>query len=152
MKKLAGALGLVGVLGLSVAPPAAAGASTDAALALGAFAVFNQIVRGETILHSIFGPRPAVAVPAPPPVVHAPPAPVVYAPPARVVVQPPPVVYVPPPRVVVAPAPRVVYAPAPVYVVHPGISHKGGSWLKVDHKHSGKHFGKHSGKVRTGRR
>src|SRR5437899_1285946 len=64
-----------------------AGSSTDAALGLGAFAVFNQILGGV----GIFG-RPAVLVPPVPPVVYAPPAPVVYAP-------PPPVVYVPPPVV-----------------------------------------------------
>src|SRR5881628_2187812 len=61
-----------------------AGSSTDAALGLGAFAVFNQILGGV----GIFG-RPAVVVAPVPPVVYAPPAPVVYAP-------PPPVVYGPP--------------------------------------------------------
>src|SRR5207237_1104733 len=59
-----------------------AGSSTDAALGLGAFAVFNQILGGV----GVFG-RPVVFAPASP-VVYAPPPPVVYA--------PPPVVYAPP--------------------------------------------------------
>jgi hypothetical protein len=133
MKKLAAALVLVSVLGLSLAPPAAADASTDAALALGAFAVFNQLVRGETVLSGIFGPPPVV-VPAPPPVVYAPP-PVVYAPPRPVVYAPPPaVIYAPPVPVVVKPAPRVIYRPAPVYSAHPrwGWTHRAGYWNKHD--------------------
>ena len=65
---------------------ALAGSSTDAALGLGAFAVFNQIISGT----GIFG-RPAPIV-----------QPVVMAP-------PPPVIVVPPP-------PAIVYqVPAPVY-------------------------------------
>ena len=98
------------VLAAAVFAPtlAFAGASTDAALGLGAFAVFNQILGGV----GIFGRGPVVAAPpvvvAPPPVVYAP-APVVVAPPPR---------YVPAPRVVVKPYP--VYAPAPHrVVVHP---------------------------------
>ena len=100
------AITLVGLSALALPRPAAAGASTDAALALGAFAVLNQLVRGETILHGVVG-RPA------PVVVHA----------------PPPVVYAPPPRVVYAP-PRVVYAPPPV-VVHraPVVAHPHGRWM-----------------------
>jgi hypothetical protein len=82
-----------------------AGASTDAALGLGAFAVFNQILGGVGIFHR----GPVVAAP---PVVYAPPPPVYYAPP------PPPRVYAPAPRVIVRPHP--VYAPAPRHVVvHP---------------------------------
>lgn len=52
--------------GAALAGPAAAhaGAATDAALALGAFAVFNQVVRGETVLHAGWGP-PAVVVHGP---------------------------------------------------------------------------------------
>jgi hypothetical protein len=98
------------VLAAAVFAPtlAFAGASTDAALGLGAFAVFNQILGGVGIFHR--GP-----VVAPPPVVYAPPAPV-YVPP-RVVVAPPPV-YVPAPRVIARPYP--VYVPAPRHVVvHP---------------------------------
>jgi len=65
---------------------ALAGSSTDAALGLGAFAVFNQIISAT----GIFG-RPAPIV-----------QPVVMAP-------PPPVIVVPPP-------PAIVYqVPAPVY-------------------------------------
>jgi len=82
-----------------------AGSSTDAALGLGAFAVFNQILGGV----GVFG-RPAVVVAPASPVVYAPAPPVVYAP-------PPPVMYAPPPPVMYGP-PAVVYAPRqPVYVV-----------------------------------
>jgi hypothetical protein len=96
------------VLAAAVFAPtlAFAGASTDAALGLGAFAVFNQILGGV----GIFGRGPVVAAP---PVVVAPPPPVVYAP-APVVVAPAPR-YVPAPRVVVKPYP--VYVPAPRRVV-----------------------------------
>lgn len=88
---------------LVVPGQATAGSSTDAALALGAFAVFNQIVRGETIFNGVHrAPQPAVVY-APPP----PPPTVVYAP-----APPPPVVYAPAP-----PPPPVVYAPAPPPVV-----------------------------------
>ena len=92
-----------------------AGSSTDAALALGAFAVFNQIISGTGVFGGIVG-RPAIAAP----VVYAPPAPaVVYAPPPPVVYAPPPVVIAPAPPVFVAPAPPVIVAPhgyyAPVY-------------------------------------
>ena len=72
-----------------------AGSSTDAALGLGAFAVFNQILGGV----GVFG-RPAVFAPASP-VVYAPPPPVVYA--------PPPVVYAPPPPMYVVPRPVYGY-------------------------------------------
>src|SRR5260370_1951493 len=89
------------VLAVAVFAPtlAFAGASTDAALGLGAFAVFNQILGGVGIFHR--GPivAPAPVVVAPPPVVYVPPAPVYYAP--------------PPPRYV--PAPRVIARPYPVY-------------------------------------
>ena len=83
------------VLAVAVFAPtlAFAGASTDAALGLGAFAVFNQILGGVGVFHR--GP-----VVAPAPVVVAQPAPV----------------YVPPPVVV---APRVVARPYPVYVPAP---------------------------------
>lgn len=104
MKKLVGGLAIAVAMLLPGA--AFAGSSTDAALGLGAFAVFNQILGGV----GIFG-RPAPVVAAPAPVVYAP-APVVYAP-------PPPVYVAPPPRVVYAPAPPVVYAPAPPVFVRP---------------------------------
>jgi hypothetical protein len=98
------------VLAVAVFAPtlAFAGASTDAALGLGAFAVFNQILGGVGVFHR--GP-----VVAPAPVVVAPPAPV----------------YVPAPRVVARPYPVYVPAPRPV-VVHerpvfcpPGHARKG---------------------------
>ena len=100
------------VLAAAVFAPtlAFAGGSTDAALGLGAFAVFNQILGGVGIFHR--GPvvAPAPVVYAPPPVVYAPPAPVYYAPRPRA--------YVPAPRVIVKPYP--VYVPAPRHVVvHP---------------------------------
>ena len=94
-----------------------AGSSTDASLALGAFAVFNQILSGTGVFGGLLGQQ-AVVVASPPPVIYQP-APVVYAPPPPVY-QPAPVVYAPPPPVVVRPA-RVFaphggyYAPAPVY-------------------------------------
>jgi hypothetical protein len=119
VKKLVAAAVLAAGVAVATAQPALAGGSTDAALALGAFAVFNQIVRGETI----FQQRPAVVhetvVVQPPPApayVPAPPPPAAYAPAA-----PPAVVYAPapPPAVVYAPAPppAVIYAP-PTVVAH----------------------------------
>ena len=84
------------VLAAAVFAPtlAFAGASTDAALGLGAFAVFNQILGGVGIFHR----GPVVAAPS-----------VVYAP-------PPPAYYAPPPPVYYAPSPRA-YMPAPRHVV-----------------------------------
>jgi len=99
MRRLLVAVTLVALAAIAVPRPAAAGAATDAALALGAFAVLNQMVRGETVLHGFFG-RPPVVVHAPPRVVHAPRPRVIYA--------PPPVVYAPPPPVVRR-APVVAY-------------------------------------------
>ena len=103
MKRLAAA---VMVLALLVPGAAFAGSSTDAALGLGAFAVFNQIISGT----GIFGGYRQAAQP------------VVIQPPVQervivreyypVYVQPQPY-YVP---VYYAPAP-VYYAPAPVVVV-----------------------------------
>jgi len=70
MKRLASLL-LLPALVAVVPMPAHAGSSTDAALGLGAFAVFNQIIRGETIFHGIGRPpivhERVVYVPAPPP-------------------------------------------------------------------------------------
>jgi hypothetical protein len=95
------------VLAVAVFAPtlAFAGASTDAALGLGAFAVFNQFLGGVGIFHR--GP-----VVAPAPVVVARPVPVYV--PAPVVVAPPPPVVVP--RVVARPYPLYVPAPRPVLV------------------------------------
>ena len=77
---------------------ALADSATDAALGLGAVAVFNQIISGTGIFGGLGG-HPVVVAPPP------------------VVVAPPPPVYAPRP-IVVAPAP-VYVRPAPVYV-HPG--------------------------------
>ena len=110
---------------------AAAGSSSDAALALGAFAVFNQILSGTGVFG---GGRPVVveqpvvyAPPPPPPVVYAPPPAIVYAPPPP----PPAVVYAPPPRhVAVYPAPvPVVVSPRRAYAAPawcpPGLAKQG---------------------------
>ena len=98
------------VLAAAVLMPglAFAGASTDAALGLGAFAVFNQILGGVGIFHR--GP-----VMAAPPVVYAPPPPAYYAPSPPVYYAPSPRAYVPAPRVIARPYP--VYVPAPRHVV-----------------------------------
>jgi hypothetical protein len=106
MKRLA-AVALVTVILLPGV--AFAGSSTDAALGLGAFAIFNQILGGV----GVFG-RPAVVVAAPP-VVYAPAPPVVYAPAPPVVYAPPPPVVYGPPAVVYAPRQPVYIAPRPVY-------------------------------------
>ncbi len=101
MKRLA-ALALLAVVLL---PGIAwADSSSDAALALGAFAVFNQIVGGV----GVFGAPARPVVLAPAPVVYVPP-PVVYAP-------PPPPVYVAPQPVYVIPSQPVYVTPEPVVV------------------------------------
>lgn len=74
------------MLSLTLAAPAMAGSSTDAAVALGAFAVFNQLFGG-------FAAERTVVVPQSPAIVYA----------------PPPVVYVPPPVYVPAPPPPPAY-------------------------------------------
>jgi len=121
MKRLASFLALAALVAL-VPVPAHAGSSTDAALGLGAFAVFNQIVRGETIFHGIGRPvvrERVVYVPAPPPVIYT----------------PPPVYYAPPPR---------VYAPAPVVYPHGYWRSQRGHWVWVA-RHPGAygHHGHH---------
>ena len=132
MKKL-----LVVALVLIVLSPALAiaGSSTDAALGLGAFAVFNQSLSGTGIFAGLLGHQ-AVVVAPPPPVIYQP-APVVYAPPATVVYAPPP------PVVVVRPAPVFAprggyYAPAPVYrhVPRPGPVARG--WCPPGHMRHGR--------------
>ncbi len=103
---------------LVIPEQASAGSSTDAALALGAFAVFNQIARGETIFNSSpYVVRQTVVVEQPV-VIQQPPA-VIYTPPPAVVYGPPPVIYVP------APPPTVYYVPAPtpVYAYPYGYPH-----------------------------
>ena len=111
MKK---AIVLASFLALLVPGAAFAGPATDAALGLGAFAVFNQIVAGTGIFGAIPVPRPVV--------VAAPVAPVVV--PAPVVVAPPPVivheyrpVYVRPPVYYAPPVHRVYHAPARTVVI-----------------------------------
>ncbi len=117
MKKLT-ALVLAVVL-LSPAVAFAGSGATNAALGLGAFAVFNQILGGVGVFGGFPRPAPVYAASAPvyvapPPVVYAP-LPVVYAPPP-VVYAPPPVVYAPP-AVIVAP-PVVVQRPVIVRLHH----------------------------------
>jgi hypothetical protein len=110
---------------VTAAPPAHAGAATDAALGLGAFAVFNQLVRGETVFHDIFFGRP-VPVVVQRPVVVAPP-PVVYA--------SPPVYYAPPPP------------PAVVYVQSSPVVYYKSKWVPPGHgkgKHVQKYYRGHS--------
>lgn len=127
MKRLGTALVVAMVSLLPVT--AWAGASTDAALGLGAFAVFNQILGGTGIFAGLAPARPVYAAPAAP-VYVAPPPPPVYVVPAPVVVAPRPVyisprpVYVAPRPVYVAPRPVVVYRSAvPVYGRHGGFKH-----------------------------
>jgi len=100
------------LLAMLVPGAAFAGASTDAALGLGAFAVFNQIISGT----GIFG------------AFHSAPGPVVVAPPVqeRVVVREyhpvyvqPPVYYAPPPVHYYAPPPVHYYAPPPAHYYAP---------------------------------
>jgi PXPV repeat-containing protein len=113
MKKLL-VLALAAVI---LAPTMAfAGPATDAALGLGAFAVFNQILGGV----GVFGaPVRAFAAPAP---VYVAPAPVYVAPPP-VYVTPAPVYVAPPPVVVSRPVivrERVFVRRAPVFFPHHG--------------------------------
>ena len=107
---------------LAIPEQASAGSSSDAALALGAFAVFNQIVRGETIFNSSPHVVRETVVVQQPAVVYAPPPPppaVVYAPPPAVLYAPPPVIYAPaPPTVYYVPAPTPVYAYPYAYYPH----------------------------------
>jgi hypothetical protein len=81
MKKVLAVLGVASTIALAAAPPAHAGSSTDSALALGAFAVFNQLLAGQTMFQRAYPPQSVYVEPAPP----------VYAPP------PPTVIYTPPP-------------------------------------------------------
>jgi hypothetical protein len=106
MKRLGTAL-IVAVLPLLPAS-AWAGSSTDAALGLGAFAVFNQILGGTGIFAGLAPVRPVYAAPAP---VYVAPPPPVYVAPAPVVVAPRPV-YVAPRPVYVAPRPVIIYRSA----------------------------------------
>ena len=116
------------LLAMLVPSAAFAGASTDAALGLGAFAVFNQIISGT----GIFG------------AFHPAPGPVVVAPPVqeRVVVREyhpvyvqPPVYYGPPPVHYYAPPPAHYYAPPRRVVI---IKERG--WSPPGHAKRG-HYG-----------
>jgi len=97
MRRLVACGILVALLVVTWAPAARAGSSTDIALGLASFAVFNQLVG------PLLRPRPAEAVVHHREVVYVQPRPVVYHAPA--------VVYAPPPAVVTAPPPQttVVY-------------------------------------------
>ena len=129
MKRLALAAAFAGLM--LIPGVARAGAATDAALGLGAFAVFNQILAGT----GIFGGVPAIAAPAPvvvtpAPVVATPPPPPVYVAPAPVYVAPPAPVYVaPPPPVVYVPAPPVYHGHR-VYYARP---HRAPRWEHYRH-------------------
>lgn len=96
------------VLAAAVLMPAAAfaGSSTDAALGLGTFAVFNQMLGGVGIFQRYQAPPPPVVVapPPPPPVVY----PYQYYAPAPIYAYPAPVYVVPGPTYY-APAPVVIY-------------------------------------------
>ncbi len=133
MRKWLAMLGAVALLATAVPAPAAAGSSEDAALALGAFAVFNQLLRGETIFHNGFRAHETVIVHQAPTVFYAPPP-------------PPTVVYAPPPAVIYyTPPPAVFYAPAPP----PVVVYPNGGWspgyvsVPARHHKSYKHFKKH---------
>jgi hypothetical protein len=136
MKRLT--MGLM-VAVLPLFPGAAwAGSSTDAALALGSFAVFNQIIGGTGLFAGFApAPRPVYYAPPPPVVYYAPPPAVVYAPPPPpVYVAPPPVYYVTPRPVYLAPQPVVVYqTPRPVYYKQKAYKHwqNGRGWDRRQH-------------------
>ena len=119
MKKL---IALVVAVAVLMPGLAFAGASTDAALALGAFAVFNQIVSGVGIFHR----GPVVAAP---PFVYTPPP--IYAPPPVILKTHP--VYVPAPRH----AHVVVRRPAAF--CPPGHARKGWCHPGPTHHHHGGH-------------
>ena len=130
MKRLGTAL-VVAILPLLPAN-AWAGSSTDAALGLGAFAVFNQILGGTGIFAGLAPVRPVYVAP-PAPVYVAPPPPA-YVVPAPVVVAPRPIYVAPRPGYV---APRPVYvAPRPVIVYRSAVPVHG---KHFKHWHGGRH-------------
>ena len=106
------------MVALLLVPGVALAGSNDAALALGAFAVFNQIISGTGVFA---GAAPVIAAPRP-----------VYVAPPPVYVPPPPV-YVAPRPVYVAPAP-VVIAPRPAYVYHRAYGPGHGHWKHYGHR------------------
>jgi hypothetical protein len=80
MRKLV-AVAALGTLLIGAAPrPAHAGAAVDAALALGAFAVFNQLFLLPALARPVYAPPPAVVYTAPPAYTSAPAAYVATAP------------------------------------------------------------------------
>jgi len=117
---------------------ALASSATDAALGLGAFAVFNQIISGTGIFGGLAA-RPVMVAPepvyvAPQPVYVAPPPPPYYDRP--VVVAPPPPPYYGQPVVVAPPVYgrplpvwRPVHAyPVPTHIYHRAYGHRGQGW------------------------
>ncbi len=116
---------LASLLALLIPGAAFAGASTDAALGLGAFAVFNQMLAGTGIFGVFAPPVPRAVVVAPPVIVPAP----VIAPPVIVHEYRP--VYVQPPVYYAPPVHRVYHAPARTVVIEkrivvpPGHAFKG---------------------------
>jgi len=115
------ALLVLGAVSLLVPVQASAGSSTDAALALGAFAVFNQIFggygAGHVVRETVVVQQPAVMYAPPPP----PPA-VIYAPP-------------PPPAVVYAPAPQPVVIYRPYYYPSYGYVQPGYGYYRAYGRH-----------------
>jgi len=112
MKK---AIVLASLLALLVPGAAFAGPATDAALGLGAFAVFNQIIAGTGVFGAFVpAPRPVV-LPAPPVAPVVVPAPVIAPPPVIVHEYRP--VYVRPPVYYAPPVHRVYHAPARTVVI-----------------------------------
>lgn len=134
-------LGIALTVALMLVLPASAwaGASTDAALGLGAFAVFNQIIGGTGIFAGLAPAPPVYAAPA-----HVAPPPPVYVVPRPVYVAPRPV-YVAPRPIYVAPrhvyvAPRHVYvAPRPVIIDRHGHGHGHGQHAGFKHWHHSRH-------------
>jgi hypothetical protein len=63
----AAVIGLGLVIALLAPTAAFAGSATDAALGLGAFAVFNQMLGGVGVFGHAYAPPPAVVVAPPPP-------------------------------------------------------------------------------------
>jgi len=113
------------VLAAAVLMPAAAfaGSSTDAALGLGAFAVFNQMLGGVGVFQRYQAPPPPVVI-APPP-----PPPVVYQ--YQYQYYAPAPVYAYPAPVYVVPGPAY-YAPAPVVIYQQRGHHRGHHWRHGD--------------------
>ena len=110
---------------------ALASSATDAALGLGAFAVFNQIISGTGIFGGLAA-RPVVVAPQP-----------VYVAPQPVYVAPPPPPYYDRPVVVAPPVYgrplpvwRPVHAyPVPTHIYHRAYWHRGQDWGRGHDRH-----------------